>query len=60
VIKRGERRENPFKEMRRFDRTSFANVGEGDAQVIETQEESEEEESGETRMDKKKLADMEG
>ncbi|TFK51809.1 pseudouridine synthase [Heliocybe sulcata] len=51
VLKKGERRENPFREKRRFDAT-----GRSDKLV----QEEEEEEAEEATLDKAKLADMEG
>ena len=51
--RRGERRENPFREKKRFDATSFP---EGN-QSIEAEEEEEQEQE---QLDKKVLADMEG
>lgn len=54
VIKKGERRENPFREKRLFDATSFpANRG-----IQKVQEELEEDE--EMVISKKDLAEMEG
>ncbi|KAH9919946.1 pseudouridine synthase [Amylocystis lapponica] len=55
VHRKGERRNNPFKEKRRFDATSFPVAG--DTAKVETQEEEEEEEEV---IDRAKLADMEG
>jgi tRNA pseudouridine38-40 synthase len=52
VIKKGERRANPFKEKRRFDMTGF---DEGDKANL--QEEADEEEE---KVDKRALAEMEG
>ena len=55
VIKKGERREHPFREKKRFDATSFPE-GAQRAQVDEEEDEEEEEE----KLDKKALIDMEG
>ncbi|EPQ56520.1 pseudouridine synthase [Gloeophyllum trabeum ATCC 11539] len=52
VLKKGERRENPFREKKRFDAT-----GKADKLI---KEEEEEEASEEETLDKAKLADMEG
>lgn len=53
VIKQGERRENPFKERKRFDATSFF-VGD-DAKTKPSEEDEEDE-----PIDKARLADTEG
>ncbi len=54
VIKRGERRDNPFRERKKFDATTFPG---GEAKMLYAEEEEEEEEE---IFDKKRLADMEG
>jgi tRNA pseudouridine38-40 synthase len=53
VIRKGERRENPFKEKKRFDATSFS-VYDDKAKFIDEDEEDE------THINKKDLADTEG
>ena len=56
VIKKGERRPNPFREKRRFDLTDYSAAGK-----IEEQEDEESEEEQEiSKLDKSKLVDMEG
>ncbi|KAI0924499.1 hypothetical protein AcW2_005373 [Taiwanofungus camphoratus] len=55
VIKKGERRSNPFREKKRFDSTSFPASAEAKPSA---QEEDEEDEEG--TLDKAELADMEG
>lgn len=54
VIKKGERRANPFREKKKFDTTEYAEKGK-----IEMDEGPEEEAEEET-FDKKVLVDMEG
>jgi tRNA pseudouridine38-40 synthase len=58
VIKRGQRRVNPFREKRRFDLTGFTKP-DGSMKEVNFQEE-EVSEGEEEKMDKKKLAEMEG
>lgn len=61
VIKLKERRDNPFKEKRRFDLTSFTGArmeAKAGAEVGDDDDDESDEEVG--SMDKKKLADMEG
>ncbi|OSD05463.1 tRNA pseudouridine synthase [Trametes coccinea BRFM310] len=62
VIKRGEFRNNPFREKKRYDATSFPAGGAGDAAApgsLEGEESSEEEET-QLPLDKEELADLEG
>ncbi|CDO73347.1 hypothetical protein BN946_scf185008.g110 [Trametes cinnabarina] len=62
VIKRGEFRNNPFREKKRFDATSFPVGGAGDAAAagsLEGEESSEEEET-QLPLDKEELADLDG
>jgi tRNA pseudouridine38-40 synthase len=54
VIKRSERRKNPFREKKRFDVTDFL-----EDSKVEVDEAEDEEEQG-VVMDKAKLVDMEG
>ena len=54
VLKKGEQRSNPFKEVKRFDATTFPAAGE--TAIVQEQDEEGEEEV----LDKAKLADMEG
>jgi tRNA pseudouridine38-40 synthase len=53
VIKKGERRENPFKEKRRFDATSFSANDESAKSVDEGDDED-------THITKEDLAETEG
>lgn len=53
VIKKGEKRDNPFKEKRRFDLTSFRDK-QGTPTVVEDEEEAE------STLNKSRLEDMEG
>jgi len=55
VIKKGEKREKPFREKRRFDAANFSRSG--NARVKEGEEDDEDEE---TLFDNRNLADMEG
>jgi tRNA pseudouridine38-40 synthase len=55
VVKRSERRKNPFREKRRFDVTDFPENGK-----IEVDEAEEEGDEQDVVMDKAELADMEG
>jgi tRNA pseudouridine38-40 synthase len=57
VIKMNERRENPFKERKKFDSTNFPVNGNSSLNDVKLQIEDEEEE--EVGLDKAKLADME-
>ncbi|PCH36214.1 tRNA pseudouridine synthase [Wolfiporia cocos MD-104 SS10] len=57
VIKKGERRPNPFREKRRFDATSFTADGGAESKPVA---EDEEDEEGEEQLDRAKLNDMEG
>jgi len=61
VIKKNERRPNPFRERRRFDSTNFPVGGKSSTDEIQmhVDEEEDEEEEGEG-LDKTKLVDMEG
>lgn len=62
VIKKGERREHPFRERRVFDATSFSE-NDGIKSKLRQAEEGaaeEEEEDEEAKLDKKQLADTEG
>lgn len=54
MIKRSERRKNPFREKKRFDVTDFL-----ENSKVEVDEAEDEEEQG-VVMDKAKLVDMEG
>ncbi|CCL98597.1 uncharacterized protein FIBRA_00599 [Fibroporia radiculosa] len=56
VIRKGERRSNPFRERKRFDTTTFSTASCTEANSFPEEEEEEEEES----LDKAKLNDMEG
>ncbi|KAM5532801.1 hypothetical protein V8D89_013520 [Ganoderma adspersum] len=59
VIKRGEFRNNQFREKKRFDATAFpAGTGDANAVSIEEEESSEDEET--LPLDKEELADLEG
>ncbi|KAI0676070.1 pseudouridine synthase [Trametes maxima] len=58
VVKRGEFRNNPFREKKRYDATSFPAGGAGAAAVEE--EESSEDEEAHLPLDKEELADLEG
>lgn len=60
VIKRNERRANPFREKKRFDTTDFAEKGKIEIEVEAEAEDGQEEEVEEEVFDKKKLVDMEG
>ncbi len=55
VLKRSERRNNPFREKKRFDATDFLAISK-----TEVDEQEEDEEEQDTVMDKAKLVDMEG
>lgn len=59
VIKKGERRSNPFREKKLFDSTSFPE-GRVKAGQINLDIEEDEDEEIEGKLDKAKLADMEG
>lgn len=52
VIRKGERRENPFKERKRFDATSFT-ADDNKGKLVDEDED-------ETRLSKEDLADAEG
>jgi tRNA pseudouridine38-40 synthase len=52
VIKKGDKRDNPFKEKRKFDLTSFPDKQ--GASIIEEDEETE------SKLNKSRLEDMEG
>lgn len=52
VIKKGDKRDNPFKEKRKFDLTSFPDKQ--GASIIEDDEETE------SKLNKSRLEDMEG
>ncbi|KAF9808275.1 hypothetical protein IEO21_07918 [Rhodonia placenta] len=54
VIKKGERRDNPFREKRRFDATSFSHNAPDEVRLDEDEEDEVDE------VDKSKLVDMEG
>ncbi|KZT10155.1 tRNA pseudouridine synthase [Laetiporus sulphureus 93-53] len=58
VIKKGERRANPFKERKRFDATTFADRSADDK--IDISEEEAEEEGEEMSLDKAQLDEMDG
>jgi len=55
VIKRSERRKNPFREKKRFDVTDLP-----ESSKVEVDEAEDEEEEQDVVMDKAKLVDMEG
>ncbi len=55
VLKKSERRKNPFREKKRFDATNFPETTKNEA---DEQEEDEEEQV--TTIDKAKLVEMEG
>lgn len=59
VIKRGEKRSNPFREKKRFDVTTFpagADVG----KLMAEEEEKDAEEEQDESLNKKELLEMEG
>jgi tRNA pseudouridine38-40 synthase len=56
VIKKGERRENPFREKRQFDSTNFPVGGKSSAEDLQAHDGDDDEEG----FDKARLADMEG
>jgi tRNA pseudouridine38-40 synthase len=56
VIKKGQKRDNPFKEKKRFDASSFP-VAKGGQADTEGPDGDDDEES---TLDRKQLADMEG
>ncbi|KAI0089927.1 pseudouridine synthase [Irpex rosettiformis] len=63
IIKRGEKRINPFREKKRFDATTFpagTDVGKLMANEEEKDVEEDLEEEGDRKLDKKRLAEMEG
>ena len=55
VLKKSERRKNPFRERKRFDATDFLETSKTDAD-----EREEDDEEQVTDIDKKKLVEMEG
>ena len=55
VLKKSERRKNPFREKKRFDATDFPTTSK-----IEVDEQEEDEEEQGTIIDKAELVDMEG
>lgn len=55
VLKKSERRKNPFREKKRFDATDFPATSK-----IEVDEQEEDEEEQGTIIDKAELVDMEG
>lgn len=57
VIRKGQRRENPFRERKKFDATSFAV---GTEVKADAQDEAEDEDDEDLKLDKKGLVDMEG
>jgi len=57
VIKKGERRQRPFREKKRFDATSFPAAG---SSKVKTDEEDEDEDEEELLLDKRALAEAEG
>lgn len=59
VIKKGERRANPFREKKKFDSTNFPVGGKSSADDLQPQLEDDEDED-EQVLDKGKLADTEG
>jgi tRNA pseudouridine38-40 synthase len=61
VIKKNERRTNPFREKRRFDSTNFPANGSSSAAGLQTQPDQEDEDEEEDQeLDKTTLADTEG
>ncbi|KAI0653291.1 pseudouridine synthase [Cubamyces menziesii] len=60
VIKRGEFRNNPFREKKRYDATSFPVGGDAAAAGSVEEEESSEDEEAHLPLDKEGLADLEG
>ena len=61
VLKRNERRANPFREKRRFDLTTFpAGADVGKLMAEEEEKDTEEDAEEEEKLDKKELAEMEG
>jgi tRNA pseudouridine38-40 synthase len=67
TIKKGERRENPFRERRVFDATSFSDNDHIKIKLQQAEEDRGEEEDGEdgqgeeeAELDKKQLAETEG
>jgi tRNA pseudouridine38-40 synthase len=59
VIKKHERRTNPFREKKRFDSTNFPTTGSSSAGDLEVRPDEDDEED-EEELDKNTLADMEG
>ena len=58
VIKKGVRRENPFRERKSFNATSYSDtLGK---KVADAEADSEADEEDEEKLDKKALAEMEG
>ena len=61
IIKRGEKRTNPFREKKQFDATTFpAGVDVGKLMAEEEEKDAEEEEEADEKLNKKELAEMEG
>ncbi|OJT07586.1 tRNA pseudouridine synthase 1 [Trametes pubescens] len=60
VIKKGEHRNNPFREKKRYDATSFPTGKIAAAGAAEEEEESSEDEEAHLPLDKEELADLEG
>ncbi|KAF9454250.1 pseudouridine synthase [Macrolepiota fuliginosa MF-IS2] len=60
VIKKGERREHPFRERRVFDATSFSESDNIKTKLQQAEEGVVEEDDEEAELDKKQLADTEG
>lgn len=60
VIRKNERRDNPFRERRKFDVTTFAEKASGELEEDVQSSLGDEDEQEEGKLDKKELADMEG
>lgn len=61
IIKRGEKRTNPFREKKQFDATTFpAGVDVKKFMAEEEEKGTEEEEDADEKLGKKELAEMEG
>lgn len=60
VIKRGEKRSNPFREKKRFDVTTFPAGADVGKLMAEEEEKDAEEEQEDENLNKKELLEMEG
>lgn len=59
MLPKSGRRNNPFREKKRFDVTTFP-VGTDVGKLMAEEEDKDIEEDGEEKLNKKELADMEG